>query len=1683
MEMENNSKLSNYSGPAEPSPKARIGNVSDGPRSPDDAYAWSWVDTKKKARKPKRQPKKYVGVKSSGISVDVDGKKAEIKPKKYVSVNKNGFTVDADGNCDKATEEPKRVDKDGISIDEDGFWNDFNERRSFTTKTPPKKSKAEKRKEKKDRLKNIEDFPVFVPQKEDKEFVMVEEEFPTLEIAKTVKKTQVKKKESAPKGPHKERSGVPEETKKGKKVMKKKTDGIKKEDEKKKSLSADDWLLFQELDNIEKANAHEISSHFEENLLRSTLMEELNSMALVAKKNKDLIVEAEALIARKMNRSFKKARRSERLEDLKKTVKSQSHKKLKFLFVGMKDSHIMKIFVQTDELLKAEEALKVAASEEDDKDRLQVEEDVVEALENVQGSDTAVLRLNGGANELEMFQNFLDASKIEITTNLAIYVNQTTPLQKKIELKSRNSYLEKLQQEAAIWIKTLEERDFEKEFDIKAFRHQSQSRMHNSDVTQCFMIVVLRMIIASDDFRDNLGQFMEISDSYLMRILRLCHVKDNQDNFLAALRALIYAGREHVGNHEQFDAMDFLSSFFSNDEISTALSSTDYFTKFKMIRSCSKQNESCSIRPEDNEDPILHFRLPLEKKSIEMQSLIDDFQNDSVLVTQCNGCQEDTPFNERKTFTNLPKHLYIAVGRSWMAKDKNGEYKPTKIMTRISNSQQIKFQHKIYHLVESVLHIGRSALAGHYLSVSNKEKMVYSDQFSKRSGYYLNISEYKRQQAIDKNDDKFNDWSDAAMLDWLLSQGTLYYYIEDGTTPVETESAAQEPPKKVTPKKITPMKVTPRKRDIWIFDPLEKTPQKTDDPSQETEDDRKKTSVAEALFQTPTKSDDLRQETTGEEVFDSEVFDKTAFRVSIEATPEKKTYTRDKQKKHLKLQKVQTCNDCTSTHKCTGCATFDKVALHSTPITKTTTKLDDSSQDKSTSSSMETTNPYDSSQVIQPNEEMEVAETLINQNDSSEAKKIYFEDPEDSEIIFENGTKPPRNDVNIDDKTLPMETPKRLQDSSSRLTIAFSECSILTPSNKQPDPQPMDINTHQGQQDPAKSHATPIEQILVRHQLEQEMIQQEGAAAEAASNIVYYEGTVDDIIFIGTDKQVEFEIKFVKDIYVLRPNAWIKCFRSTSDETIKGLKSHILLQYEITDTNPVLSYQGTEVPETDKLEDHDGQVMILSNGCAYPDHGGKVWCCNKCRNKEGKMMGSNLKQRFKKSHHNNKSCSMFQENLLKNKTNWGTKDKMDKGARPCGHPEIKGAPKRISKKMKQLQQEKDRSDQLIQEDEAAKERQRSNDALNLRKTQRTEQEEGTPAKIQRCDVKLKKIKIKTLVETFYLHETSDMYYVGCKNDILPNTDDRLDEVSVLQQGVEVPSYREDSLESMNSLYSDSGPVDEDISDQIMLKRHEKFVKDEKQRKRWDAQQLREELQLQRLRARQEKQISRKDDAISLLPNIESATYVYVNDKIPVSAFGRPLPSLHQTSFTLPWMESKNNRQVIESDSDDKKTQLKKSKRKSPAVIELERKNKLKAELEIPDKERNLEIFDAGKKGRGIRATQVFEPNDVLMEYKGRIITKEEAKRENYTPTSSYVFEFTHKGEKMYCDATNETGDYGRLINHSEKNANCYMKVESINQRSRLVILAKKQIKTGEELLYSYGDRSPESLKQFHWLND
>ena len=118
-------------------------------------------------------------------------------------------------------------------------------------------------------------------------------------------------------------------------------------------------------------------------------------------------------------------------------------------------------------------------------------------------------------------------------------------------------------------------------------------------------------------------------------------------------------------------------------------------------------------------------------------------------------------------------------------------------------------------------------------------------------------------------------------------------------------------------------------------------------------------------------------------------------------------------------------------------------------------------------------------------------------------------------------------------------------------------------------------------------------------------------------------------------------------------------------------------------------------------------------------------------------------------------------------------------------------------------------------------------------------------------------------------------------------------------------------------------VVEPTNDVSYLKRHDKPEKEEKQRKRcvliehsernkhqllalnrWDAQRVRQEQQLQNLRARQEKkslkQSKSKCQPSSLLPALDEISTICVEEDIPVSIFGRPLPDTGAKAFSLPW---------------------------------------------------------------------------------------------------------------------------------------------------------------------------------------
>jgi len=67
------------------------------------------------------------------------------------------------------------------------------------------------------------------------------------------------------------------------------------------------------------------------------------------------------------------------------------------------------------------------------------------------------------------------------------------------------------------------------------------------------------------------------------------------------------------------------------------------------------------------------------------------------------------------------------------------------------------------------------------------------------------------------------------------------------------------------------------------------------------------------------------------------------------------------------------------------------------------------------------------------------------------------------------------------------------------------------------------------------------------------------------------------------------------------------------------------------------------------------------------------------------------------------------------------------------------------------------------------------------------------------------------------------------------------------------------------------------------------------------------------------------------------------------------------------------------------------------------------------------------------------------------------------------------------DATRESGLLGRLVNHSRLRFNCATKVVDVDGKPRLILVASRDIRVDEEMLYDYGDRSKESLEAHPWL--
>ncbi|KAI2634706.1 SET domain-containing protein [Hypomontagnella submonticulosa] len=114
----------------------------------------------------------------------------------------------------------------------------------------------------------------------------------------------------------------------------------------------------------------------------------------------------------------------------------------------------------------------------------------------------------------------------------------------------------------------------------------------------------------------------------------------------------------------------------------------------------------------------------------------------------------------------------------------------------------------------------------------------------------------------------------------------------------------------------------------------------------------------------------------------------------------------------------------------------------------------------------------------------------------------------------------------------------------------------------------------------------------------------------------------------------------------------------------------------------------------------------------------------------------------------------------------------------------------------------------------------------------------------------------------------------------------------------------------------------------------------------------------------------------------------------------------------------------------------------------------------------VEVIKTEDRGYGIRANRCFEPNQIIMEYTGEIITEQECERrmnEEYQDNKCYYL--MSFDQNMIIDAT--TGSIARFVNHS-CSPNCRMIKWIVSGQPRMALFAgDRPIMTGEELTYDY----------------
>ena len=120
-------------------------------------------------------------------------------------------------------------------------------------------------------------------------------------------------------------------------------------------------------------------------------------------------------------------------------------------------------------------------------------------------------------------------------------------------------------------------------------------------------------------------------------------------------------------------------------------------------------------------------------------------------------------------------------------------------------------------------------------------------------------------------------------------------------------------------------------------------------------------------------------------------------------------------------------------------------------------------------------------------------------------------------------------------------------------------------------------------------------------------------------------------------------------------------------------------------------------------------------------------------------------------------------------------------------------------------------------------------------------------------------------------------------------------------------------------------------------------------------------------------------------------------------------------------------------------------------------------------------------GWGLFSNEFIKKDSLIGEYKGELITDEIVnKRDKFREYENCTYMF--KLDDEYTIDSRKMGNMLRYANHSKINSNSYTKIVFSEGQRKIVLIAKRDIFKGEEILFDY-DGQGILGKQFSWIND